>query len=150
MGNRVNADRWNIESCPSRPALGWARLDSCRTVPYRTVTDPWTTVADRGVRTKVDGHKCVARVLCARNCSREQVADLYLELRSRCCVAQNGMMDDAGLELEVEKRAGPGLSFACCVCSRARAGVDWLPVCCFLLHQPHLCCGSPEVGMSEG
>ena len=40
-GNRVNADRWNIEHCPSRPALGCCGrdFDSTRavTVAYRTL-----------------------------------------------------------------------------------------------------------------
>lgn len=65
MGNRVNADRrWDIESCPSRrwgSLLGWARLDlastSTRLEPYRSVPYRTRTVADRGVRTRVAGHR---------------------------------------------------------------------------------------------
>lgn len=62
MGNRVNADRWNIEMLPES-TLGWTRL-----VPYRTVPHPYRGRTVGYARKSRDTN--VALVLCARNNSR--------------------------------------------------------------------------------
>lgn len=157
MGNRVNADRWNIESCPSRHLGWWAGLDSCRTVPYRTVPHPYRgRTVGVGYARRSRGTS-VAQLLCARNNSRSVLQSkvvIYVGMGRSQVACGTERWTTPGWNWRSER--GPVLVFcSLCVhvCSRAGAGagVGWAPcLCCFLLHRKLALLWRPWVGKSEG